>query len=68
MADVNIEIGADGPNRISGPIDIVDQDGNNYAIPEERWVAMCRCGHSFTKPFCDGGHRDAGFEAESKAF
>ena len=68
MADVKIEIRANGPNRISGPIDIVDQDGNNYAIPEGRWVALCRCGQSATKPFCDGGHRDAGFEAESKAF
>ena len=29
MADVKIEIRANGPNRISGPIDIVDQDGNN---------------------------------------
>ena len=28
-------------------------------------VALCRCGKSATKPFCDGTHRDAGFEAEA---
>ena len=28
-------------------------------------VALCRCGASATKPFCDGTHRDRGFEAEA---
>ncbi len=67
MADVKIEIRSNGPNRVSGPIDIVDQDGNAYSIPEGQWVSLCRCGESKNKPFCDGGHRDAGFQAESKA-
>ena len=67
MADFIIEIRENGPYRVSGPIAITDQDGKNYTIPEGQWVSMCRCGHSQNKPFCDGGHRDAGFEAESKA-
>ena len=67
MADVKIEIRENGPNRISGPIDIVDASGANYTIPEGRWVSLCRCGQSSEKPFCDGAHRDAGFQAESQA-
>ena len=67
MADVKIEIRANGPNRISGPIEIVDQDGNAYTIPEGQFVSFCRCGTSSNKPFCDGSHRECSFEAESKA-
>ena len=67
MANVRIEVRANGPNRITGPIEIVDQDGNAYAIPEGKWVAFCRCGESSNKPFCDGTHLTCGFESESKA-
>ncbi len=67
MADVKIEVRLNGPNRVTGPIDIVDQDGNAFAIPEGQWVSLCRCGASNKKPFCDGAHRDAGFDAPSKA-
>ena len=44
MADVKIEIRANGPNRVSGPIEIVDMSGNSYTIPEGQWVSLCRCG------------------------
>ena len=36
-------------------------------LPEGEWVTICRCGQSENKPFCDGAHRGAGFEAASKA-
>ena len=67
MADVNIEIRENGPLRVTGPVTITDKDGNNYEIPEGQWVSFCRCGHSTNKPFCDASHREAGFEAHSKA-
>ena len=67
MADVRIEVRANGPNRVHGPVDLVDQDGNTYAIPEGRWVSLCRCGQSGNKPFCDATHAKCAFEAESKA-
>ena len=50
MADVKIEVRANGPNRVYGPIDVVDQDGNAYNVPEGRWVSLCRCGQSGKKP------------------
>ena len=67
MADVKIEVRENGPNRVTGPIEIVDSSGANYSIPEGRWVTLCRCGHSAEKPFCDGAHRDAGFQGDSQA-
>ena len=67
MADVKIEIRANGPLRVYGPIDMVDAEGNPYTIPEGEWVSICRCGQSANKPFCDTAHRTSGFEAESKA-
>jgi len=67
MADVKIEVRLNGSNRVTGPIDLVDEDGNAFTIPEGEWVSLCRCGVSANKPFCDGGHRDAGFDAPTKA-
>ena len=66
MADVKIELRANGPYRVTGPIDLTDQQGNPFTIPEGQWVSLCRCGSSSNKPFCDGTHRDAGFEAPSE--
>ncbi|CAI8004736.1 hypothetical protein GBAR_LOCUS3995 [Geodia barretti] len=67
MADVKVEIRGNGPLRVIGEIEIVDQSGNNYTIPEGQWVSFCRCGQSDNKPFCDGTHRDCGFEGVSEA-
>ena len=64
MADVKIEVRLNGPNRISGDFDLVDQDGNSFTIPEGQWVSLCRCGESKNKPFCDGSHKAAGFKSD----
>jgi len=43
---------------------VVDHEGNELPLPEgKELVALCRCGQSSTKPFCDGSHRAAGFRA-----
>ena len=57
MADVKIEVQMNGPYRVYGPIDLVDQDGNAFAIRPGQRVALCRCGQSNNKPFCDTSHR-----------
>ena len=67
MADFKIEVRENGPLRVYGPFEMVDKDGNAYSLPEGEWVTICRCGQSENKPFCDGAHRGAGFEAASKA-
>jgi len=60
---VEIKVRDDGPYKVTGPVRIVDADGNAWALDGERPVALCRCGHSATKPFCDAAHRAAGFES-----
>ena len=53
-----------GPYLVRGPFAIVDQDGNEVET-ERRVVALCRCGRSQIRPFCDGTHKAIGFRAES---
>ncbi|RZS80003.1 CDGSH-type Zn-finger protein [Motilibacter rhizosphaerae] len=54
----------DGPLILRGSFRIEDQDGNEID-PGRETVALCRCGKSGLKPFCDGAHRRAGFRAAS---
>jgi CDGSH-type Zn-finger protein len=56
-----------GPYLVTGPVRIVDADGNAYDIEGRKAVALCRCGGSQTKPFCDGTHSRTGFEAAERA-
>ena len=53
----------DGPLLLRGDVDLVATDGQ--AIERHRrTVALCRCGLSTIKPFCDGTHKAAGFRTE----
>ena len=55
----------DGPLLVRGPFRLTDQDGNE--IPAGRGtVALCRCGRSRTRPFCDGSHKVVRFRAPSE--
>jgi CDGSH-type Zn-finger protein len=54
----------DGPLLVRGPFRITDQDGNEIAAGRET-VALCRCGKSRTRPFCDGTHKVIRFQAPS---
>jgi CDGSH-type Zn-finger protein len=61
-----IKVRDHGPYKVTGPVRIVDVDGTAYDLPEGP-VVLCRCGHSRTKPFCDGSHKAAGFSDSSRA-
>lgn len=50
-----------GPIRVAGGIAIEDESGVLYEATDR--YSLCRCGHSGAMPFCDGSHRQAGFEA-----
>lgn len=64
MADVTIEIIKNGPFIVKGAVDLKDPDGKSY--PAEKRMALCRCGASTEKPFCDGTHSKIGFAAAEK--
>jgi CDGSH-type Zn-finger protein len=56
----------DGPYLVSGAFEIRDQDGNVIEV-ERKTIALCRCGRSQLRPFCDGTHKLVGFRAPSGA-
>ena len=67
MADVEIKVRHNGPYKVTGPIRLIDADGNEYEVPQGESIVLCRCGGSKTKPFCDKTHREIGFHAEERA-
>ena len=64
-ADAVITPYRDGPLLVRGPFRIQDQDGNEIAAGRET-VALCRCGKSRMRPFCDGTHKLVRFSAPSQ--
>ncbi|HYT88965.1 MAG TPA: CDGSH iron-sulfur domain-containing protein [Gemmataceae bacterium] len=57
-----------GPLVIQGDVRVVDHLGNEFPLPAHKSaVALCRCGQSRTRPFCDGSHKQCGFQAAETA-
>ena len=56
----------DGPLLVRGPFTLRDQDGSTIDVGRET-VALCRCGRSRIRPFCDGTHKLVRFRAPSGA-
>ena len=61
---VTITAYEDGPLLVRGPVTFLTQDGQ-VIDPGRATVALCRCGKSASKPFCDGTHKLSGFRAPS---
>jgi CDGSH-type Zn-finger protein len=62
-----IRLRKNGPYLVEDDdVRVFDWDGNEYAIAR-RPVALCRCGASTKKPFCDGTHSKIGFQAAEAA-
>jgi len=59
---------ANGPFIVEGPVRLVTPDGREIPVPPlkdgspAQVVKLCRCGHSATKPFCDGTHKRIAFQ------
>jgi CDGSH-type Zn-finger protein len=56
----------DGPLIVRGPFKLLDQDGQEIEVRRET-IALCRCGKSRLRPFCDGSHKVVRFTAPSGA-
>jgi CDGSH-type Zn-finger protein len=65
MAEVKIRMRPNGPFVVEGPFELVDSRGAAFKIaPDKPAVALCRCGHSSKKPFCDGSHKASDFASD----
>jgi len=58
---VRITPSVNGPNLVVGDVELVWPSGHRIAAGEK--FALCRCGHSNDKPFCDGTHAKIGFKS-----
>ncbi|HEY3999065.1 MAG TPA: CDGSH iron-sulfur domain-containing protein [Candidatus Xenobia bacterium] len=62
--EAHIQVTKTGPYLISGTFKLLDHEGNPIAVVKEK-IALCRCGQSSNKPFCDGTHKNIGFCQET---
>lgn len=64
---VEIKVRDNGPYKVTGPVRLIDADGAAFEVEGDRPIALCRCGHSQTKPFCDSSHKEAEFDSCPRA-
>jgi CDGSH-type Zn-finger protein len=74
-----ITVTKNGPYLVTGAVPlakqtiVTDKEGGSEkwqegaALPKQESYALCRCGHSHTKPFCDGHHQKVGFDGTETA-
>ena len=62
LETTTIDVRPNGPLYIRGHVRIEGPGG--HLIREDTRVALCRCGQSNNKPFCDGTHRQIGFRTD----
>ena len=56
-----------GPFLVTGGVfRVLDAEGGEFSVDKET-IALCRCGASMKKPFCDGAHSKVGFRADERA-
>jgi len=65
MTRVTITPTDNGPYVVQGSATLLDAEGQEYE--HAGTVVLCRCGHSMTKPFCDGSHEMVSFQATQRA-
>jgi CDGSH-type Zn-finger protein len=63
MSAVRIVVRNNGALRIEGDFELVDQDGKPFGLAGRTQIALCRCGQSGRKPFCDSTHKTCGFQS-----
>ena len=61
---VSIKVLHNGPLMVDGQFKLIDKDGKESI--QSGKIALCRCGHSHNKPFCDGSHLKVHFDDTSE--
>lgn len=67
MSEVSITVRDNGPLLVSGPVTLKDAEGNVFNLQGKETFALCRCGRTENRPFCDGQHKQIGFQACDRA-
>ena len=68
MSVVRIRIRDNGPFLVEGHVELLDAEGRAFPVDASKPVfALCRCGQSKNRPFCDGAHKSCGFVAAEHA-
>ena len=67
MSEVTIQVRENGSLKVTGPVALVDAEGVPFELPPGTAIALCRCGHSENKPFCDKSHARHGWVAADTA-
>ena len=67
MSDTTITTLPNGPFAVKGAIQLLDGAGTPFDLGGKTAVYLCRCGRSTKRPFCDGSHKAAAFDADEKA-
>lgn len=67
MSEVRIRMRPNGPFVVEGPFTLLDSEGNVFTLsPDKPAIALCRCGQSARRPFCDGTHKTCGFISDER--
>lgn len=61
MAATKVTVFNNGPIRVEGDFEVVDQEGKAFGLGGRTAVSFCRCGHTGNSPFCDGMHKRQNF-------
>jgi CDGSH-type Zn-finger protein len=68
MSPIEITVMDNGPLRVTGgDIVLKDATGKRFNLGGKPGIALCRCGQSANKPFCDGSHGRTGFQSRCTA-
>ena len=63
-----IKVRQNGSLLVEGDdVKLIDWNGNEYKPANPQKFALCRCGHSKNKPFCDSSHKEINFQASEAA-
>lgn len=62
MAEITVM--DNGPVKVTGGVVLKDMTGKAIPLPNPAQYALCRCGASTKKPFCDGSHKTANFQSK----
>ena len=63
MTEATITTRLNGPLLVKGPIKLIDHEGREYDLTGKETYALCRCGATNRRPFCDGTHKTCGWMA-----